>query len=40
MGQSVPGQDKVGNNDGQTVMGEAGKEKTAKESTKDPAGSN
>lgn len=31
MGQSAPGKDKAGNNDGQTVMGEAGKEKTAKE---------
>lgn len=33
MGQNVPGQDKQGNNIGQTVIGEAGKEKTAKEST-------
>jgi hypothetical protein len=32
MGQTAGGKDKVGNNDGQTVMGEAGKEKTAKES--------
>lgn len=30
-GQNIPGEDKVGNNIGQTVMGEAGKEKTAKE---------
>lgn len=34
-GQNVAGQDKVGNADGQTVMGEAGKEKTAKESKDD-----
>ena len=32
MGQSVPGQDQQNNNNGQTVMGESGKEKTAKES--------
>jgi hypothetical protein len=32
-GQNVGGQDKQGNNAGQTVMGEAGKEKTAKESS-------
>lgn len=34
-GQNVAGQDKQGNNIGQTVMGEAGKEKTAKESMLD-----
>ncbi|RVX74662.1 hypothetical protein B0A52_01789 [Exophiala mesophila] len=33
LGQNVPGTDKLNNNQGQTVMGEAGKEKTAKEST-------
>jgi hypothetical protein len=38
-GQSVAGQDKLGNADGQTVMGEAGKEKTAKESKEDSASS-
>jgi hypothetical protein len=32
MGQTAGGKDKVGNDVGQTVMGEAGKEKTAKES--------
>lgn len=31
-GQNVAGKDQVGNDAGQTVMGEAGKEKTAKES--------
>ena len=31
MGQTAGGKDKVGNDVGQTVMGEAGKEKTAKE---------
>lgn len=36
-GQNAAGQDKVGNADGQTVMGEAGKEKTAKESKEDSA---
>ena len=37
-GQNVGGQDKQGNDVGQTVMGEAGKEKTAKESMLDSAG--
>lgn len=32
MGQTAGGKDQVGNDAGQTVMGEAGKEKTAKES--------
>jgi hypothetical protein len=32
MGQTAGGKDQAGNNAGQTVMGEAGKEKTAKES--------
>jgi hypothetical protein len=32
MGQNVPGEDLQDNDKGQTVMGEAGKEKTAKES--------
>jgi hypothetical protein len=32
LGQNVGGQDQQGNNDGQTVVGAAGKEKTAKES--------
>lgn len=32
MGQTAGGKDQVGNDVGQTVMGEAGKEKTAKES--------
>jgi hypothetical protein len=36
MGQNVPGQDQQGNDAGQTVMGEAGKEKTAKESEQNP----
>ena len=36
-GQNAAGQDKMGNADGQTVMGEAGKEKTAKESKEDSA---
>lgn len=35
LGQSVPGKDQQGNEKGQTVIGEAGKEKTAKESTQD-----
>jgi hypothetical protein len=35
MGQNVPGTDLQNNDKGQTVMGEAGKEKTAKESTHD-----
>lgn len=35
MGQNVPGKDQQGNDAGQTVMGEAGKEKTAKESEQD-----
>lgn len=35
LGQNVPGKDKVNNNQEQTVMGEAGKEKTAKESMQD-----
>lgn len=34
-GQNMAGQDAHGNNAGQTVMGEAGKEKTAKESMYD-----
>ena len=34
-GQNVPGQDQQGNNVGQTVMGTAGKEKTAKELEKE-----
>jgi hypothetical protein len=38
VGQNVPGKDLQDNNKGQTVMGEAGKEKTAKESTQDPEG--
>lgn len=37
-GQNKQGQDQLGNNEGQTVMGEAGKEKTAKESMEDPKG--
>lgn len=37
MGQNVGGQDKQANDAGQTVMGEAGKEKTAKESMLDSA---
>jgi hypothetical protein len=36
LGQNIAGKDKQGNNAGQAVMGEAGKEKTAKESEKDP----
>ena len=36
MGQNVAGKDQQGNNNGQTVIGEAGKEKTAKESMQDP----
>ena len=36
-GQNAAGQDKLGNANGQTVMGEAGKEKTAKESKEDSA---
>ena len=36
MGQNVPGKDQQDNEVGQTVMGEAGKEKTAKESMQDP----
>lgn len=36
-GQNAAGQDKLGNADGQTVMGEAGKEKTTKESKEDSA---
>lgn len=35
LGQNVPGKDLQGNDKGQTVVGEAGKEKTAKESTQD-----
>ncbi len=38
MGQSVPGKDMQGNDIGQTVMGEAGKEKTSKESMQDTEG--
>ncbi len=34
-GQNDPGEDQQGNNAGQTVMGEAGREKTAKESMQD-----
>lgn len=34
-GQSQSGKDQLGNNAGQTVMGESGKEKTAKESMSD-----
>ena len=34
-GQNVPGKDQQNNDIGQTVMGEAGKEKTAKESMQD-----
>ncbi|KAK5071890.1 hypothetical protein LTR64_004331 [Lithohypha guttulata] len=34
-GQNEGGKDKVGNNDGQTVVGESGKEKTAKEIEKE-----
>ncbi|EXJ88198.1 hypothetical protein A1O1_05128 [Capronia coronata CBS 617.96] len=37
MGQNVPGKDLQGNDEGQTVMGEAGKPKTAKESMQDTA---
>jgi hypothetical protein len=37
-GQSAGGEDKQHNEIGQTVMGEAGKEKTAKESTSDNQG--
>ena len=36
-GQNAAGQDKLGNATEQTVMGEAGKEKTAKESKEDSA---
>lgn len=36
MGQNMPGKDQQSNDVGQTVMGEAGKEKTAKESMQDP----
>lgn len=36
-GQNAAGEDKLGNAAGQTVMGEAGKEKTAKESKEDSA---
>lgn len=39
-GQNAAGQDKHANDAGQTVMGDAGKEKTAKESKKDPDGPN
>jgi hypothetical protein len=35
MGQNVPGKDAQNNDKGQTVMGESGKEKTAKESMQD-----
>lgn len=35
LGQNVPGKDLQGNDKGQTVVGEAGKEKTAKESMQD-----
>jgi len=35
MGLNVPGKDQQNNDKGQTVMGEAGKEKTAKESMQD-----
>jgi hypothetical protein len=35
LGQSIPGKDLQGNDKGQTVIGEAGKEKTVKESTQD-----
>jgi hypothetical protein len=37
MGQNVPGKDQQNNDKGQTVMGEAGKPKTAKESMHDSA---
>lgn len=37
MGQNVAGKDTQDNNAGQTVMGDAGKEKTAKESMQDSA---
>lgn len=37
MGQNVPGKDHQDNDKGQTVMGEAGKPKTAKESMLDTA---
>jgi hypothetical protein len=36
-GQSVPGRDAHNNEEGQVIMGEAGKPKTAKESIEDPA---
>src|SRR5262249_43062746 len=35
IGQNVPGEDQQNSNNGQTVMGGAGKEKTAKESMQD-----
>jgi len=35
LGNNQGGKDMTGNEDGQTVMGEAGKEKTAKESMQD-----
>lgn len=38
IGQSAPGKDAHDNDQGQVIMGEAGKPKTAKESMDDPAG--